>query len=341
MEEYSYRLIVEYFEKTIDDRGLTRLQDWIEESPDNLEQFIETIQILEAAKAYAKPAEEGERVWQQIAAHIGGAEKTKKKLYQRLHWLTYAAACLIICASCLIAYHYYVTDGKTETQFAEISNPNGQHSRILLPDSSVVYLAGGSTIKYAKKFAGSRRAVYLRGEAFFEVMHRPKRPFVVQSGEISTVVLGTSFNVKAFELEDRVVITVKTGKVGVMASVKGKNQLIKYLTPNEEIEINTRTDLYTFNTTDADAVIGWINNDFVFYNTPLHEITASLERRYGVKIEFTDPELGRSRLTVRFKNMPVNQVMEDLSTISGLAFTQKQDHIFITNHYQKGGKIMK
>lgn len=338
MEDQSYRLIVEYFEKTISDQGLVELQEWIEAEAGNLEKFSETIQILEASKLYFKEPENAGASWSKIQAHVNHSEK--KALSYKIHLVAYAALFFLICGIAVIGYRFAVPANPESLEYAQISNQDGQHSRILLPDSSIVYLAGGSHLKYEKKFLGRQRKVYLDGEAFFDVTHQPKRAFVVQSGEISTVVLGTSFNIKAYTAEHKVEVTVKTGKVGVVANVNGKSRLLKYLVPNEQIEINTESGLYSSGHADAQALIGWINNNFVFYNTSLKEITASLEHRYGVKIEFTDPELGAAKLTAKFKNIPLKQVLEDIETLTGFSCTVKGKHIFISDNDQKGGKIM-
>jgi transmembrane sensor len=340
MEEESYRLIIAYFEKTIDDPGLTRLQEWIEENPEHLEQFIETIEVLESSKMYLKQSGRSASTWSIISNHIGQHKPNNTKAKYR-YWLGCAAVCLFITLAGFLGYQQLAARKLPGIEYAEVSNPDGQHSKVLLPDSSVIYLGGGSKLRYAKNFAGEKRTVYLNGEAFFDVIHNSRRPFVVKSGEIETVVLGTSFNIKAFGVEKRVVVTVNTGKVGVMTTINGKEQLIKFLLPNEQIEINTQNGLYAFNDTNAEEVSAWINNDFVFYNSSLRDIAASLQYRYGVKIEFTDPELGNVRLTAKFRNMPLNQVTENLGLLSGLAFTHKGNHIFITNNNQKGGKIMK
>jgi transmembrane sensor len=341
MEDNSYRLIIEYFEKTISDDGLTQLQNWIEESSENLAQFSETIQILEASKSYFKQPDHTEQSWAKIKAHITPQETPQKIKTPKFTWMAYAAACLIICTSGWFAYRHSSNKQAPITVYEEISNADGKHSKVLLPDSSTVYLGGGSHLKYAKNFMGDKRAVYLDGEAFFDVVHQVKKPFTVKSGDITTVVLGTSFNVKAYAAESRVAVTVQTGKVGVMADVHGKPQLVRYLLPNEEISINTQNGLYTINTTDAHVVSSWIRNDFIFYNTSLKDITASLEHHYGVHIEFTDPDLGNVRLTAKFKNISLKQAMETLSVLSGLAYTQKGEHLFISNNNQKGGRIMK
>lgn len=341
MEEHNYRLIVAYFDKTISDDGLTQLQDWIEENPENLAQFSETIQILQASKQYFNQPLQPAKSWERISDHINAeAVPDKKSGSYKYTWMAVAATCLIVCASGLLFFKKLFYSVKP-VAYTEVSNPNGKRSKLLLPDSSVIYLGGGSTIKFAKNFTGNKRTVILNGEAFFDVVHQAKRPFVVQSGEISTVVLGTSFNVKAYGADKKVSITVQSGKVGVMASVNGKQQLINYLLPNQQLEINTQSGLYTFNEADAATVSSWIKNDFNFYNTALKDIAAALEHHYGVEIEFTDPELAAIKLTAKFSNSSMVQVMDGLSELSGLAYTQKGNHLFFSNNHQKGGKIMK
>ena len=339
MEDNSYQLIIDYFEKTISDDGLTQLQEWIEASPDNLAQFSETIQILEATKSYFKQTENPEKAWEKINAHVNQQESPKPAVQKR-RWLAYAATCFLVCTSGWLVYKSLNSKPALTAEYEVISNADGKHTRFLLPDSSTVYLGGGSKLKYAKNFIGKTRAVYLDGEAFFDVVHLAK-PFTVKSRQITTVVLGTSFNIKAYAAENKVAVTVKTGKVGVMADVRGRPQVVKYLLPNEQISINTVSGLYTFNTTDARAVNSWIDNDFIFYDTSLEEIAASMEHYYGVQIEFTEPDLGRVKLTAKFKNISLKQAMENLSALSGLAYTQKGAHVFISNNNQKGGKIMK
>jgi transmembrane sensor len=340
MEESYHWLIIAYFEKTISDEGLTALQDWIEEHPDNLTQFSDTIHILEAAKASLKRPDNAGETWAKINAHITQHQAPAVVRPIKQNWLAYAASVLIVCAAGWFGYKN-IFHKTTADAFAVVSNPNGKRSKLILPDGSVAYLAGGSTLRYAKNFNGDKRELFLNGEAFFDVVHRTDKPFVVKSGEISTVVLGTSFNVKAYGADDKVTVTVATGKVGVMATVNGKNQLVKYLTPDEQININTQTGLFAFNRANAAEVSGWTNNNLVFYNTTLKGIADALERQYGVRIDFTEPELGHVRLTTRLMNMPLEQAMDNLTLLSGLAYTQNGKHLFISNTNEKGGRIMK
>jgi transmembrane sensor len=340
MEEYYHRLIIQYLDKTVSDEGLTQLQDWLEENPSNLAEFSDTIQILEAAKASLRTPSHAGKAWQKISAHIAQTKTPVIKRSIKTTWLSYAASVLLICASGWFGYRYLLKENNA-TAFDVVINPKGKRSKLVLPDGSTVYLAGGSTLKYVKDFNSSKRSVQLNGEAFFDVVHKADKPFIVQTGQISTVVLGTSFNVQAYSADNRVSVTVATGKVGVMADVKRKSHLVEYLLPNEQININTRNSLFASNKADAAQASQWINNKLTFYNKTFNDIAKALERQYGVDIDFTDPELGDIRLTAKLNNVSLQQAMDNLTTLSGLAYTKNGNHLFISNTNEKGGRIMK
>jgi transmembrane sensor len=338
MEDY-YQLIIAYFDKTISDEGLTRLQQWIDESVDNQALFTETIQILEASRLYLKTPKSTDQSWKKIQNHITITHQPTKTTPQKWNWLSVAAACLAVCVSGWLGYSVFKSS--TQPVYASISNADGKHSKIVLPDSSIVILSGGSTLKYLKNFDSDKREIMLDGEAFFDVMHQAKRPFIIKTGQISTVVFGTSFNIKAYKTDKNIIVTVASGKVGVLANTNEKGRLVRYLVKNEQISINTQTGLYTSNTIDAGTVTGWVSNNLAFYNTRFKDIATSLEHHYGVKIHFTDAELGNVRLTAKFKNLSLNQAMDNLCSLTGLGYTQKQNQVFISNNDQKGGSIMR
>jgi transmembrane sensor len=320
MEDKYYGLIIEYFEKTISDDGLTQLQEWIEQSNENLAQFSETIQILEASKAYFTPVHIDDS-WKKVETHINQPAKDNVKPLNKGRWLAYAAACVIVFVCGWLSYTQVFKS--VHDDFEVISNANGRQRKIQLPDGSVVYLGGGSTVKFAKNFSQKQREIFLDGEAFFDVVHQAKKPFIVKSGIVSTVVLGTSFDVHAYPASNKVIVTVESGKVGVMAGLNGKQHLVKYLVKNEQLQINTATGLYINSTVDEGSASNWTRNQLAFYNQSYREIATAIEHQYGVKIEFTDPELDNVKLTARFNNKTLNEVMNTLSALSGLAYTQK------------------
>lgn len=356
MEDRTTRLIVAYFDKTIDDDGLAELKEWLESHPDNQDIFSETIQILSASKSFFVQPEQYATNWTRIQAHItaeGGADqineakkalvldRSKKTRFYIKQWFAAAVLLLITSAAALIGYQYISSQTSDPIAYVQYSNPNGSHSTIILPDSSIIHLGAGSKIRYEKNFTAAKRLVNLDGEAFFEVTHNARRPFIVKSGKVSTVVLGTSFNVKAFVAKNKALVTVSTGKVGVMADLNGKSKLISYVLPNEQLVINTETGKFNRGTANAAAVSGWMENNFVYYNTSLKDIAESLERHYDVKLSFSSPELSKIKLTAKFNNLSLSEVADNLSQLSGLSFNRKGKEITITEHNQKRRRIMK
>lgn len=372
MEDRNYRLIVAYFDKTIDDDGLAELKEWLESNSHHQEMFSETIQILSVSRNYYTPQDQSGSAWSRIQAHIAAentaAQDSSSPNFNGLNrlssatqeavtvteqikngssgsklkrWFIAAVFLLMTGAAALIGYQNRLMKVAVRPAYAQFSNPKGKHSIVILPDSTVIHLGAGSKIRYEKSFSSVKRLVELDGEAFFDVRHHPKRPFVVKSGQISTVVLGTSFNVKGFSTKNKVSVTVNTGKVGILSDLQGKSRLLGYLLPDEQLIINTSTGSFSSGKISAEAVSSWRDNNFVYYNTSLKEIAESLERHYNVNINFSNPELAKVKLTAKFNNLPLNEIADNLSQLSGLYFRRTGNQLTITDHYQKRRDRMK
>jgi transmembrane sensor len=363
MEDRNNKLIAAYFDKTIDDDGLAELKEWLESSEENQHIFSDTIRILTASKSFFVPPVKQEASWSRIAAHIA-ATKDKSadltnppsalvdetlipgsasalQLYNVKNWLIAALTFFGISTAALVTYQQFATKQVIPVTYTSLSNPEGRSSRVTLPDGSIIHLGAGSKISYEKSFSGKKRMISLDGEAFFDVKHKADRPFVVKSGKVSTVVLGTSFNIKAFSAAARILVTVNSGKVGVMTNVKGKSGVVNFLLPDEQLEISTADGVVVKNTINASAVSGWTENNFVYYNTSLKDITSSLARHYGVKFNIADEQLGKIKLTAKFNNMPLAEVTDNLEQLSGLSFKLHNKEITVLRHLQKRRAKMK
>jgi ferric-dicitrate binding protein FerR (iron transport regulator) len=100
-------------------------------------------------------------------------------------------------------------------EIAEVFEAQGTQSRITLLDGSVVTLKDGSRLNLKNNFSGNTREITLEGEAFFEIAHNPKKPFIIHTGSVKTTVLGTSFSIKAIPGETSITVAVTEGKVKV------------------------------------------------------------------------------------------------------------------------------
>ena len=209
-------------------------------------------------------------------------------------------------------------------EYAELSVPHGRKMKVVLPDSTVVYLNSGSTFRYPSHF-GSTRHVLLEGEAFFQVAKDPARPFVVETAHTSTRVLGTRFNLREYGGEGCGRIVVEEGRVAF--SGKGSADTVFLLARDQAVSGRNRLEKSEVNPADF---TDWRENVLRFADIPLSEAVPMIERWYGVRITLADPALGRLRIKGSFRNVPIRKLMDDLSYLMNLNCTIDQQHISIT-----------
>lgn len=159
----------------------------------------------------------------------------------------------------------------------------GQKKLIHLPDGSSVALNADTQIKYNKAFGISNREILLNGEAFFEVAKDSLLPFRVNSGDLSTEALGTSFNIRAFEEESLVQVRLMSGKVSV-ENRREKDGLydVMYLSPGEEAVLTSQD--FKKGKFDPSSAALWKDGILYFDEVPMEEALVTLERWYNVEI---------------------------------------------------------
>jgi transmembrane sensor len=210
-------------------------------------------------------------------------------------WLKAAAVIILL----IVAGGTYLGLHKTERKQLAVVNPAGHAPvKVVLEDSTVVWLNAASTITYKDP-----REVELKGEAFFQVTKKAASPFTVHSGKLVTRVLGTEFNISAYKEDPRIVVTVISGKVSVNSSV--------YLEKNQQViydSILVRNDHVTLN-----GITAWKNDDISFYSTPVPQGIRELERRFNVKIR-VDEKLNKCLFFGDFSHEPLESILKMLAT---------------------------
>ncbi len=200
----------------------------------------------------------------------------------------------------------------------EKSNPAGQKLSLKLPDGSQVFLNAESSIRYPENFSDSMRSVQLVGEAYFKV-EKDGRPFLVETGIVTTRVLGTSFNVNAYPEQEQISIALFEGKVQVITGEEEANDSI-FLAPEEKLVVHRQTLDTRLGTFDPLAEGGWKDGILVFEGDNLESVVQKLERWYGVQIE-TQNKPGRDwQLRGRFRDLSLQQLLDNLK------FTNKIDY---------------
>jgi transmembrane sensor len=167
--------------------------------------------------------------------------------------------------------------------FRTITAPAGQRTDVPLPDGSHVILSPGSTIRYAKALGTARkREVHLAGEAYFDVIHSEKRPFVVRAGNLIAEDLGTQFVVRAYPEDRYGRVVVREGLVGIAGAVVSPGE-IGHLSA-EGKPIVERADTASW--------FAWTRGRLVFDGMPLGEVLPKLSRWYDLDFRLADPSLG-------------------------------------------------
>ncbi|HZL10285.1 MAG TPA: FecR domain-containing protein [Prolixibacteraceae bacterium] len=177
--------------------------------------------------------------------------------------------------------------------------PYGKKSMIMLSDGTRVWLNAGSQLIYPSVFADKVRQVMLVGEAFFDVVKNPEKPFVVRTIDVSVHVLGTRFDISAYP-EDKLVQTVlEEGAVSLNCSGKGilnKSYVVKMI-PNQMVLLNKSTGESKSQMVDVSKYVSWKDGMLEFDKVDLVRALKQVERYYNVKISLADPLIGSYKLS--------------------------------------------
>lgn len=173
-----------------------------------------------------------------------------------------------------------------EIKYQTIKTPRGKDFHIKLSDGTEVWLNAETSLKFPNAFTGKERRVLLSGEAFFNVAHNDKCPFIVCTEGIETKVLGTKFNVCSYTKEQRH-ITLVEGKVEVNNNNSKESTV---LSPGQNITYNSK-DKSQINRVNTAVYTAWTEGMFYFEDKPLKEIMNTIGRWYNVDIYFENEEL--------------------------------------------------
>jgi ferric-dicitrate binding protein FerR (iron transport regulator) len=163
-----------------------------------------------------------------------------------------------------------------------ISTPKGGQYQLELPDGSKVWLNASSSLRFPTAFVGKERDVELSGEGYFDISHNAKLPFHVRVNDLDVQVLGTQFNVNAYNDEPTLKTTLINGSVMVSSQTLKKFTVLK---PGQQGVLN-KSELLVNKDVDIDEVVAWKNGQFMFTSTRLDQIMKQISRWYDVEVEF-------------------------------------------------------
>lgn len=212
-------------------------------------------------------------------------------------------------------------DSKEYPTSQTLKIPYGKQFKLILSDGSQVYLNAGTTLTYPTTFNTSgNRELFLDGEAYFEVTHDSKRPFVVHTSTMDVAVLGTEFNVSSYHLETNKEVVLVSGKVAVSLP---DNHLKKsnILNPGDKASHSNSQQALEITKVDTRLYTAWKENELIFKNTAFGTIIKRLERHYNVTIINHKEHLNNEYFSARFKNASIEEVLSYLAESYQLKYT--------------------
>ena len=220
-----------------------------------------------------------------------------------------------------------VIAGERGEEYNVVRIPHGGEYITRLPDGSVVHLNAGSELKVPVHFGTESREVWLRGEGFFEVVHRENLIFTVHTDKADISVLGTEFDVRAYTDEKEVVTTLVQGAVGVSSG-----RIYDRLKPGEQARIAGKGDIRVAEV-DIYPFIAWKNGRMVFENERLEKIMAELQRWYDFELFYADPDVKEMHFTIDIlKYEEISKVLNLMERMNKVKFTQKGRTVVVNSY---------
>lgn len=293
--KYSTNDLRELFPWLNSNKGIQELEDELDDSWDNFS-APQNLKI------------DSTKIFREIEKEI--RQQPSKRPMQRLQRLLPYASVLLLLAALRIVF---TADNKHANNPAELYSLNttviteaGQRSKVILPDSSVVWLNSGTTLSYHEDAQKNERKVQLTGEAFFQVHHNENKPFLVQNQQLIVQVLGTQFNVEAYPETGKINVALQSGSVQLKQK---ENESFQYqLNPGEIAAFDVAQNEMQITEADVDRISAWKHGTLIFHNDPMKLVIEKLERWYDINVEVQDDAVYHSMFTGTITNEGYEQI---------------------------------
>ena len=207
-----------------------------------------------------------------------------------------------------------ITSSSSALVFNHIVTPYGRTAQLTLPDGSSVHLNAGTQFKYPSIFSAFKREVVLKGEAYFEVARNEQKPFIVNANDQAIIrVLGTHFNVSAYEDENSVKTTLVEGSVKVLSKISGRSLQIS---PGQQVDMDAEGGL-NMKKVNTEEYTSWIDGVFLFDKESFSSVLKKVERYYNIRFAFGDPSKGDIKISGKLNlKTELEEIIEVLQTTS-------------------------
>ena len=247
-----------------------------------------------------------------------------EKRFSFIPYLRYVAIVAVILSIGWGGFRLIRSNQEKVLTYTEVHVKNGEHKRVILPDGTSVTLNAGSYLRYPREFITDVRRIEMNGEAFFEVTRDEEKPFLIHTKDADVKVLGTSFNVKAFDMDEQLTVSVQTGKVQVDLP-----EAMMRLLPDEQFVMDKTKGEFQKRNEDARLSTVWIKGGLYFNRTPIRTVVNELVRMYNRTIEFAPGAEYDDYIYGEHDNKSLEAVLKSIQYSTDIKYRIENDKIVL------------
>lgn len=328
MDKNIYHIASDYFGGRISESDLNFLQSWLTQSPDNKMLLDELEQIWKmTGELNFNLTPDVEAEWNKfIKKRNKPGNDNIFKIDKQIKFRKFLKiAAVVIPALLVLSIGFFYLKNKSKTTEWVTINTTNEKKECLLFDGTKVWVNRHSTFIYPNKFSKDERVVKLEGEAFFEVV-KGNAPFTIGTEKTRIIVIGTAFNVRAYQKEKNTEVIVSKGKV--MFEEKSQHLQKAILLPGDKGIYNESTEKISRETVTDYNLLGWKDDRLSFRNTSLNEIQSIITRYFDIHVQVS-PSMGQCKFTGDFKKPALNEMLDVISVSLGASYQVKNDTVFL------------
>ncbi|MBR8535706.1 DUF4974 domain-containing protein [Carboxylicivirga sediminis] len=320
--------IIDYLEGNLSESEQKSLAAWVQEKDGNARYYAEVKDVWESSYLNASEIADTGNEWNRFKTHIQDVSiKSASQLKKVLRIWQSVAAVVAVLLLTVSFFMFFQTEADTGSLIVKTVVPSGEKSKLELPDGTSVWINSASVLSYNTDYGRDNREVKLDGEAYFEVATNEALPFKVLTKDCEVKVLGTKFNVMAYETAPVTETSLLEGRVDV-ALFDGTRAEIK---PGQLAYANSEEGKLQVVEGNIQNIICWKDNVLKLDNTPLSEVIEKLSKWYGVQIELKNSELlAQKRFTFTVKSESLSELLSIMKLVQPLEYQIKGEQVFIT-----------
>ena len=303
-----------------------QLMEWFRQCASK-EEFFMLFETAWKESPDEMPRDVQERMYRRLSRELDEKKTKTILLRSRFSWKVWpqiAVACIIIVLG-LVNYRMNDKQKQLSTQNFTVLAEKGQRAFITLPDSTKVWLNSDTKISYPADYGLKERNVTLVGEAYFEVAKNPDKRFIVEAKGMQVEALGTSFNVNAYQNDNKIIASLFSGSVRV-----SYDRHVAILKPHESVKVDLLNRSFSrYKDESMQKIALWRNNEITFDGESLEEITHIMSRLYNTTICIEDESLKKVCYIGTIRNNNLENFIDIINLTTPVVYENKGDTVFL------------